>query len=141
MVRVGLICHLNCHPTKLKPHAHIQKLCGFLYDSDTIPKLRVPDNKIIRAHALLGFLMRGSRTIIYRLALSVVVGTLQALVPATPNAIGASFLHHVYINIHNETLEKLDNIQDFYHSVLDLGALAEADFSWWEKTLKSDLRE
>jgi hypothetical protein len=76
-----------------------------------------------------------------RLALSVVVGTLQSLVPATPNAIGASFLHHVYQNIHNETLENFDDIQDFYHSGLALGALAQAYFSWWEQDLASGLRE
>jgi hypothetical protein len=75
------------------------------------------------------------------LALAVAVGTLQSLVPATHNAIGASFLHHVYQNIHNETLESFDNIQHFYHSGLDLGASAEADFSWWEQALKSSLRE
>jgi hypothetical protein len=74
--------------------------------------------------------MRGSRTVICRLALAVVVGTLKILVPATPHAIGASFLHHVYWNIHNETLENFDDIHDFYHSGLALGALAQADFSW-----------
>jgi hypothetical protein len=71
----------------------------------------------------------------------VVVGTLQYLVPSTPNAIGASFLHHVYRNIHNETFENFDNIQDFYHLELDLGALAEADYSWWENSSNSGLRE
>jgi hypothetical protein len=85
--------------------------------------------------------MRGSRTLICRLTLAVVVGTLQSLVPVTHNTIGASLLHHVYHNIHNETLASFDNIQDFYHSGLDLGALAEADFSWWEQDLTSGLRE
>jgi hypothetical protein len=94
-VLVGLICH----PTKLKPPAQIQKFCGFLYDSVGTPKLRIPDNKVVRALALLDFVMHGSRTVICRLALAMVVGTLQSLVPATPNAIGASFLHHVYRNI------------------------------------------
>jgi hypothetical protein len=51
--------------------------------------------------------MRGSITILCHLALAVVLGILQYLVPATHNAIGASFLHHVYRNIHNETLENL----------------------------------
>jgi hypothetical protein len=60
--------------------------------------------------------MRGSRTVICCLALAVVVGTLQYLVPATPNAIEASFLHHVYRNIHNKTLENIDDIHDFYQS-------------------------
>jgi hypothetical protein len=128
LLLVGIICH----PTKLKPPAQIQNFCGFLYDSEGTPKLRIPDNKVIRALALLDFLMRVSRTVICRLALAVVVGTLQSLVPATPNNIGASFLRHVYRNIHNETLENFDDIDDFYHSGLALGALAQADFSWWE---------
>jgi hypothetical protein len=136
-VLVGLIFH----PTKLKPPAQIHNFCGFLYDSVGTPKLRIPDNKVVRALALLDFLMRGSSTVICRLALAVVVGTLQSLVPATPNAIGASFLHHVYRNIHNETLEIFDDTHDFYHSGLALGASAQADFSWWEQALTSGLRE
>jgi hypothetical protein len=63
------------------------------------------------------------------------------LVPATPNTIGASFLHHVYRNIHNETLENFDDIHYFYHSGLVLGASAQAYFSWWEQDLASGLRE
>jgi hypothetical protein len=90
-VLVGLICH----PTKLKPPAQIHKFCGFLYDSVGTPKLRIPDNKVVRALALLDFLMCGSMKVICRLALAVVVGTLQYLVPDTPNAIEAYFLHHV----------------------------------------------
>jgi hypothetical protein len=128
------------HKTKLKPPAQIQKFCGFLYDSVGTPKLRIPDNKVVRALALLDFLMRGSRAVICRLALAVVVGTLQSLVPATPSAIGASFLHHVYRNIHNENLDKFEDIHDFYHSCLALGALAQAEFCWWEQTLNSGLR-
>jgi hypothetical protein len=83
------------------------------------------------ALALLELLVRGSRKIICRLALAVVVGTLQSLVHATPNATGDSFLHHVYRNIYNETLESFDDIQHFHHSALALGALAQAYFSWW----------
>jgi hypothetical protein len=79
-VLVGLICH----PTKLKPPAQIQKFCGFLYDSVGTPELIIPDNKVVRALALLKFLMRGSRKVLCRLALDVVVGTLQSWVPATP---------------------------------------------------------
>jgi hypothetical protein len=75
------------------------------------------------------------------LALAAVVGTLQYLVLATDNAIGASFLHHIYWNIHNESLEIFDDIQYFYHSGLALGALARKDFSWWEQALTSGLRE
>jgi hypothetical protein len=136
-----VLVSLICHPTKLKPPAQIKKFCGFLYDSVGTPKLRITDNKVVRALDLLDFLMRGSRTVICRLALAMVVGTLQSLVPATPNAIGASFLHHVYRNIHNETLDNFDDIHDFYHSGLALGALAQVDFNWWEQALSSGLRE
>jgi hypothetical protein len=85
--------------------------------------------------------MCGSRAVICSLALAVVVGTLQSLVPATSNAIGASFLHYVYRNIHNENLDNFENIHDFYHSGLALGALAQSDFCWWEQALNSGLRE
>jgi hypothetical protein len=119
----------------------MQKFCRLPYDSVGTPKLIIPDNKVVRALAFLEFLMRGFRTVICRSALAVVVGTLQYLVPATPNVIGASFLRHVYRNIHNETLEIVDDVHDFYHSELALGALAQADFSWWEQALASCLRE
>jgi hypothetical protein len=69
------------------------------------------------------------------------MGTLQSLVPATPNAIGASFFNHVYHNIDNETLDFFKDIHDFYHSGLVLGDLAQAYFSWWEQALTSGLRE
>jgi hypothetical protein len=82
--------------------------------------------------------MRGSITVLCLLALAVVVGTLQYLVPATPNAIGASLF---YQNIHNETLESFDDIRHFYNSGLALGALAQSDFSWWEQAFTSGLRE
>jgi hypothetical protein len=105
------------------------------------PKLRILDNKVVRALDLLNFLMRGSREVICCLDLAVVVGTLQYLVPATHNAIGASLLYHVYRNIHNENLDHVEDIHDFYHSGLSLGDLAQSDFCWWEQALNSDLRE
>jgi nucleoside recognition membrane protein YjiH len=48
-VLVGLIYH----PTKLKPPSQILFFCGFLYDSVGTPELRIPDNKVVRALALL----------------------------------------------------------------------------------------
>jgi hypothetical protein len=136
-VLVGLICH----PTKLKPHAQIQNFCGFIYDSVGTPMLEIPDNKVVRALALLEFRTRDSRTVLCPLALAVVVGTLQLLVPANQNAIESSFLHHVYRNIHNATLENFDDIQHFYHSGLALRDLVQAYFSWREQALASCLRE
>jgi hypothetical protein len=124
-VLVGLICH----PNKLKPPAHIQNFCGFLYDSVGTHKLRIPENKVVRDLDLLDLLVRGSKTVICCLALVVVLETLQSMVPATPNASGASFLNHVYRNIHNKTLDFFNDIHDFYHSGFALGSLAQAYFS------------
>jgi hypothetical protein len=63
-VLVGLICH----PTQVKPPAQIQNFCGFLYDSVGTPNLRIPDKNVVKDLALLEFLMRGSRTVLCRLA-------------------------------------------------------------------------
>jgi hypothetical protein len=90
---------------------------------------------------LLDFLLRGSHDVLYRLTLAVVVGTIQSLVPANPNVIGASFLYLVYRNIHNDPLENFQSIRDFYHSGLDLGKFTEADFNWRRKYLKAGLIE
>jgi hypothetical protein len=38
-------------------------------------------------------------------------------------------------------VKRSDDIHDFYHSGLSLGALAQADFSWWEQALDSGLIE
>jgi hypothetical protein len=85
--------------------------------------------------------MRGSITFLCRLDLAVVVGTLQSFVPATHNAIGASFFHRVYRNIHNEPRESFDGIQHVYHSGLALEDLSHAELSWWEQALTIGLRE
>jgi hypothetical protein len=45
---------LICHPTKLKMTAHIHKLFGFMYDFETIPKLRVSENEVLGALTILG---------------------------------------------------------------------------------------
>jgi hypothetical protein len=39
------------------------------------------------------------------------------------------------------SIPPVDDIHAFYHSGLALGALAQADFSWWEQALVSGLRE
>jgi hypothetical protein len=62
---LAVLVALICHPTKLKPPAQIQNFCGFLYDYKGTPKLRIPGNKVVRAPALLEFLMRGYRTVVF----------------------------------------------------------------------------
>jgi hypothetical protein len=52
-MQAGLICH----PTKLKPPTQVQIFYGFLYDSQSTPKLRIPDNKVLWALTLFDFLM------------------------------------------------------------------------------------
>jgi hypothetical protein len=131
MVLVGLICH----PTKLKPPAQILIFCGFLYDFVGTPRLRIPYNKVVRALALLEFLMRGSRTVLCHLASAVLVGTLQPVSPANPNDIGPlSYIMFTEIFI----MRPLRVLMTFNTSITRNWHWY---FSWWEQAFTSGLRE
>jgi hypothetical protein len=47
----------------------------------------------------------------------------------------------MYTGIFTTRPDNFDDIHDFYHSGLALGALAQADFIWWEQALNSGQRE
>jgi hypothetical protein len=79
-VRLGLICQ----PIKNSPPAQIQKFCGFLYNTSSVPYLRVPVGKLSQARALVRFVLQGVVGALAKLTLTVVVGTLQSLFPETP---------------------------------------------------------
>jgi len=129
--RLGLICQ----PAKTSGPKQVQCFCGFLYDTTSIPRLRIPDNKVQRALGMVACLRHDLRTRWSRLALAVVIGTLQSLVPATPNNIGASFLTHLYEDLHRA--DECDHacIQSFYASVATLSGPGRADLDWWASAL------
>mgnify|MGYP005710614483 FL=1 len=95
-VQMGLICQ----PCKLTPPSQRVKFCGFIYDTTDIPQLIIPDNKISRALAMIDYLHHRCHRSFARLIVSMVVGFLQSLVPATPGNIGASFLQPIYKDLH-----------------------------------------
>ena len=130
-VRLGLICQ----PVKTSGPKQIQKFCGFLYDTTSLPRMRIPDNKTQRASAMISCLQHQLRAKLSRLALAVVIGTLQSLVPATPNNIGACFLTHLYEDLHRASSADFECIQAFYASAVGLSTAARTDLEWWAKAL------
>jgi len=91
-IRVGLLFN----PTKISPPAPCVKYCGFMYDTTATPTLQIPTDKRERAVAILDYVMTRREQELSRLALSVVYGTLQLLVPASPGNLGQTFLRRSY---------------------------------------------
>jgi len=97
--------------------------------------MRVPDNKAQRAIAMVTCLRHQLRQRLSRLALAVIIGTLQSLVPTTPNNIGACFLTHLYEDLHGVALSDFQCTQAFYGSAVGLSDAARSDLDWWERAL------
>jgi hypothetical protein len=135
MVRLGLICHYS----KTTPPTQCVKFCGFYYDTNEIPTLRIPDSKISRGLGLVSFLQRGVHRSIARLTLSKVVGYLQSLVPATPSHLGASFLHYLYDDLHNLKDPSLQGTLPYYFTPVTLSAESNLELQWWEQALGQGL--
>jgi hypothetical protein len=76
------------HPTKITPPTSAVKYCGFIYNTNHIPSLRIPTDKRLRSLVLLEHVMDRSDQEMSRLALSVIYGVRQAPVPATPANLG-----------------------------------------------------
>jgi len=127
MVCLGLICQTS----KTKHPQQQVKYCGFLYDTTSLPQLHLPNEKIGCALALIHFLQCPNWTKFSWYALSIVVGVLQSLVLATPNAIGASFLCALYQDLHEESVMAYPNFIAFYSSVAHLSLAGQMDLTWW----------
>jgi hypothetical protein len=67
-----------CNPNKISPPLQVVKYCGFIYDTVSVPTLRIPVDKRDRALAIISWvtLRRGSP--LSRLCLAVLVGVLQS---------------------------------------------------------------
>jgi hypothetical protein len=88
-VRLGIICQHK----KTRPPAQRQKFCGFIYDTTSLPRLIIPEDKVTKALASIHFLHAGAASKrMAHLTLAIVIGRLQALVDATPQRIGNSYL-------------------------------------------------
>jgi hypothetical protein len=95
VVEVGLLCH----PGKLTPPAQVVKYTGLLFDTTTVPKIRVPEFKCAKALAMTDFAIR-HRSRLSRLGLAVVGGVLESLTEATQSQIGHTYLRHLQGTLH-----------------------------------------
>jgi hypothetical protein len=134
-LELGLICQ----PAKTSPPASAQKFCGFIYDTRTIPTRKVPANKTSRALALLSFVRREIAGPLARLALSVVTGVLQSLVPATPGNIGSNFLSSLYSNLSRGMDPSLRGHKSVYFDAVELSGGSLDEIDWWFSSLQHGL--
>ena len=130
-VKLGLICQ----PCKTVAPTQTIKFCGFIYNTKDIPQLAIPDNKVSRAIAMIDYLTHGCKRTLSRLIVSMVVGFLQSLVPATPGNIGASFLQSVYEDLHQLQANDNPGTKDFYYCTMELSLESQHCLEWWRKAL------
>jgi hypothetical protein len=134
-LELGLICQ----PAKTSPPAAKQKFCGFLYDTTGVPERRVPANKVSRALALLSFVRRELEGPLARLALSVVAGVLQSLVPATAGNVGSNFLSSLYSDLSRGMDSTLRGHKSVYYDHVELSGSSLDEMDWWFSSLQSGL--
>jgi hypothetical protein len=94
-VDVGLLCH----PGKLTPPAQVVKYTGLLFDTVSVPKIRIPEYKCMKALAMIDFALR-HRSHLSRLGLAVVIGVLKSLTEATQARIGHTYLQSLQSTLH-----------------------------------------
>jgi hypothetical protein len=129
----ALDCGLLCHPKKLTPPSQVVKYCGFLLDSREIPCLRIPVAKRERALAMVDYLIDSSLSRKFsRLALSVIAGTLQSLVEATPRNMGHTKLRRFYSAVRPEGL---GSGAEPYYTLAIINDAIRQDLHWWHACL------
>ena len=134
-VELGLICQ----PCKTVSPTQVIQFCGFIYDTQGIPKIIIPDNKISRAIAMIDYIDHGCDHLLARLIVSMVVGFLQSLVPATPGNIGASFLRPLYEDLHRLQEDDTPGTKKFYFCIMELRQRSRDCLWWWKQALTSGL--
>ena len=117
IIRLGLVCQ----PSKTSLPSQRVKFCGFEYDTSSTPTLHIPQSKVSRAVALTSYLLSDLKSPLSRLIVSMVVGYLQSLVPATPGNICAALLRPIYFDLHHPSTPSSTNTRKAYFSIMDLG--------------------
>jgi hypothetical protein len=88
----------------------------------------------MRARAQIQLVKSYQQADLSRLALSVLLGTLQSFVPASPSDIGASFMQNLYTDLRFVT-ENTKSFSAFYSVAIALSPLGQLDLEWWDKVL------
>jgi hypothetical protein len=117
------------------PPSQLQKFCGMLFNTTCVPKkMIIPPEKVSRAVATIARVRDlNSRTILTRLAASVLGGLLQSLVDATPSQQGQTYLRSLYNNVHH-TSELFGRA--LYYTKFQLSEVVQEDLSWWDEFLR-----
>lgn len=132
-VQVGLLCH----PKKLYPPAQVQPYIGFIFDTRGIPTIRVPTAKREKALAMVEHIRHSSPDRLFsRLALSVITGTLESLVEATPSRLGHTYLRRFHSVVHPAGSEL--GAATYYTRTL-VPENVRRDLRWWEAILSRDI--
>ena len=88
---------------------------------------------------MVNFLRCGVKRAFSRLLVSMVVGFLQSLVPATPGNIGAAFLRPVYEDLHQLSMTPMPNTRKAYFSSMELSQRSQLCLEWWVEALSCGL--
>jgi hypothetical protein len=96
-------CGLLCHPGKLERPSQEVKYIGYKVNTEGIPCLKIPNNKRDKALAMVEKLLDHPKESVSALAFSVITGTLESLVEATPHRQGRCYLREMYNTLHGTT--------------------------------------
>jgi hypothetical protein len=125
-----LRCGMLCHPKKLVSPSQVVKYCGFLFDTTSIPCLRIPVSKRERALAIVQYLLAAPLSRRWsRLSLAVAAGILKSLVDATPRRIGQTYLRRFHSEVHPPGL--LGTGAKPYYTLTTLSRDVRQDLQWW----------
>lgn len=140
VVSTAMYFGLVIQPVKVELPSQIVRYCGFQYNTTDIPTLEIPDYKLTRASTMVKYLLSGSYTRLARQTLSVCLGNLQSLVPATFNNIGAVFLRSLYNDLHNYKQSPLYGSKLYYFTTVNLSPESVTCLHWWKDALANGLR-
>jgi hypothetical protein len=97
---VAVDCGFLCHPGKLERPSQQVKYIGYIINTSGTPTLHIPKAKQDKALAMTEKLLATKGEPISALAFSVVAGTLESIVEATPQRQGRCFLRQMYNALH-----------------------------------------
>lgn len=126
-------CGFLFHPKKLVLPQQVVKYCGFLFDTTSVPCLRIPEAKRDRALAICEYLAQSPAHKNWsRLSLAVAVGVLESLTEATPRRLGHTHLKEFHRLVHPPGLGVGAAP---YYTTTKLTAEVIEELRWWREYL------
>ena len=109
------------------------KYCGFLFNTEGIPTLKIPEDKKDRASAMIQHVLSSPRREWSRLSLAVVGGVLESMAEGTPRRIGHTYLKSLQGQIRPP--ESGTGIEP-YLTKTRLGQRSLRELQWWARHLR-----